>query len=366
MTSDNLHLVIEKFALEGSIQSITPYGTGHIHDTYRLQNADSALPDYLLQRINHQVFRQVPELMANLERVTAHIRQKTAHLSMSDSIQQVLTLIPAKEGTTYIEQEGHFWRMFVFIKNARSYDQVQNIKQACQAGKAFGKFQSLLSDLPAHALHETIPDFHNVKFRLDQFRQALENDSAGRMKEVSEEIRFIEQRAEEMTLLLKLGQAGKIPVRITHNDTKFNNVLLDSYDRAVCVIDLDTVMPGFAAYDFGDSIRTLASTAAEDEKDLNCIDLDLRLFEAYATGYLEETYSFLTPEEVNSLAFGCKVLTYLMALRFLTDYINGDTYYKIHFPGHNLQRARAQSRLLGRMETNYTGMQQIIKNLASR
>lgn len=361
MTADNLTGLVKHFNIEGTIQSITPFGSGHIHDTYRVENADPAFPDYLLQKINHQVFRRVPQLMANIETVTRHIRQKLE----TNTHWQVLKLVPLKTGKMYLEEEGKFWRMFLFIKDTRSYDQVRTTAQAYQGGKAFGKFQFLLADLPANALYETIPDFHNVHFRLDQFRQALEDDTAGRVKEVSEEIAFIQQRANEMAWLLTMGQAGRIPVRITHNDTKFNNVLLNAQDKAVCVIDLDTVMPGFAAYDFGDSIRTLANTAAEDEKDLSKIDLNLHLFEAYAKGFLEETHFFLIKEEIHSLAFGCKLLTYLMGLRFLTDYINGDKYYKIHFPGHNLQRARAQCRLLYQMETHYVEMQRIIHNLAS-
>jgi Ser/Thr protein kinase RdoA (MazF antagonist) len=219
--------------------------------------------------------------------------------------------------------------------------------------------------MPVDSMHETIPNFHNVQHRLNQFREAIENNHANRLDQVSAEIAFVRQRADEMAELLRLGQAGKIPLRITHNDTKFNNVLLDEKDQALCVIDLDTIMPGYAAYDFGDSIRTIASTAAEDEQDVNKIELNLPLYEAYAKGYLEETQTFLNKAEINSLAFGCKLLTFLMGLRFLTDYINGDVYYKIHFPEHNLQRSRAQFRLLSRMEYYYADMQGIVQSIVN-
>ncbi|QHT67427.1 aminoglycoside phosphotransferase family protein [Rhodocytophaga rosea] len=359
----NLPQIIQQFRISGSIQTVLPYGSGHIHDTFRLQNTDTLQPDYLLQRINHQVFRQVPELMSNMERVIEHIRQKLHAIPGADISRQVLTLVPIHDGKNYLEQDGNYWRVFLFIKNARSYDQVQTTQQAYQAGKAFGKFQSFLADMPVGSMHETIPDFHNVKHRLNQFQQAIDENRAKRLDQVQEEVAFVRQRAEEMKEILRLGQAGKIPLRITHNDTKFNNVLLDENDQALCVIDLDTIMPGYAAYDFGDSIRTIASTAAEDEKDLSKIEFNLPFYKAYVKGYLEETHLFLNEEEIKSLAFGCKLLTFLMGLRFLTDYINGDVYYKIHFPEHNLQRSRAQFRLLSRMELKYTDMQDIVQSL---
>jgi thiamine kinase-like enzyme len=361
----DLPSIIQHFRIYGKIASIRPYGSGHIHDTFRLVNTDSTQPDYLLQRINHQVFRQVPQLMSNMEKVIAHIRQKLQNSPGADISRQVLTLVPTQDGKSYLEQDGNFWRIVLFIKNARSYDQVQTTQQAYQAGKAFGKFQSFLADLSVDSMYETIPDFHNVKHRLYQFQEAIENNRAKRLDQVQEEIEFVKKRADEMAELLRLGEAGKIPLRITHNDTKFNNVLLDENDQALCVIDLDTIMPGYAAYDFGDSIRTIASTAAEDEEDVDKIEFNLPLYEAYAKGYLEETHAILTQAEIQSLAFGCKLLTFLMGLRFLTDYINGDIYYKIHFPEHNIQRSRAQFRLLSRMEHYYADMQGIVQELVN-
>ncbi|MBC7921574.1 MAG: aminoglycoside phosphotransferase family protein [Ferruginibacter sp.] len=355
----HLSAVVGQFRTGGTCLAAVPHGTGHIHDTFRVPNARPGGPDYLLQRINHRVFARVPELMDNIRRVTEHLRHHAGRLT--------LTLVPTREGKNYYQDDGgSYWRMYLFIAGARSYDLAQTTGQAYQGGRAFGQFGAWLADLPGAPLVETIPDFHNVETRLGAFREVLKTDPLGRAGEVAREIDFVEARAAEMPTLLRLGRAGTIPLRTTHNDTKFNNVLLDAEGQARCVVDLDTVMPGYVGYDFGDSIRTLVNTAAEDEADLGKIGLHLPFFEAYARGFLEETAHFLTPAERNTLAFGCRLLPFLMGLRFLTDHLGGDLYYKIHFEGHNRQRARAQFRLLECLEAQYSTLQILLDQAAGK
>ena len=354
----DLLAIVGQFRTEGSLLAAIPHGTGHIHDTFRVPNARSGGPDYLLQRINHRVFPRVPELMENICRVTEHLHHAK---------RPTLTLVPTREGKSYCQDEGgSYWRMYGFIAGARSHDLAQTTGQAYQGGQAFGQFGAWLADLPGEPLVEIIPDFHNVETRLDAFREVLKKDPLGRAREVAREIDFVEARAEEMPTILRLARAGAIPLRTTHNDAKFNNVLLDAGDQALCVVDLDTVMPGYVGYDFGDSIRTLVNTAAEDEADLGKIGLNLPFFEAYARGFLEATDHFLTPAERDTLAFGCRLLPFLMGLRFLTDHLGGDSYYKIHFKGHNRQRARAQFRLLECLEAQYSSLQILLDRAARK
>jgi Ser/Thr protein kinase RdoA (MazF antagonist) len=253
--------------------------------------------------------------------------------------------------------------MYIFISNHRSYNIVDTPGKAYEGGKAIGRFQAMLADLPGEPLFDTIPFFHDIEKRLDTFSRILKADPAGRAAKITAETDFVLKRSEEMKIILKLGREGKIPVRITHNDTKFNNILLDENDKALCVIDLDTVMPGYVHYDFGDAIRTAANIAAEDEKELSKVKMDIKLFEAYASGYLSETKETLNPVEIDYLAFAPRLITFTIALRFLTDYIDGDNYFKIHHEHHNLQRARAQFRLVESMEEQYAGMQEIIAKL---
>ncbi|WP_101445123.1 phosphotransferase enzyme family protein [Pontibacter ramchanderi] len=362
--TEDLKEILSHFLIEGSVASVKAYGSGHIHDTYYVQNQSLTLPDYLLQRINHHVFRNVPQLMDNIELVTAHLRKKLAAMPGREPDKEVLTLIPTRQHRSYFEDPaGNFWRLYLLLQGTRSYDLVENTQQAYEGGKAFGLFQALLADMDAHLLHESIPDFHNVEHRLKQFEAALVKDRVGRVKAVQPEIAFVKQRAYEMTALLRLGREGKLPLRITHNDTKFNNVLLDRQDKAQCVIDLDTVMPGFVAYDYGDAIRTTAVTSPEDEENLDRIDIDLGLFRSFTQGFLEETHASLTDAEIASLSPGLTLLPFIMGLRFLTDYIDGDHYYKIHAPDHNLQRARAQFRLVEVLEEKSGLLQSIIQEI---
>lgn len=352
--------IISKFRTDGKIDTVRPFGSGHINDTYLAGNADQAGPDYLLQRVNHHVFKNVPGLMENFRIITAHIRAKLI-AEGGDPDKEVLTLIPTTSGKNYtIDDEGNYWRLCLFLPDTRSYDKITNTKQAFEGGRAFGKFQNYLADIDPDTLVETIPDFHNIINRLEKLDKAVLEDRFNRAGSVREELAFIAARANDMGSIARLGNQGKLPLRITHNDTKFNNVLLNANDEAQCVIDLDTVMPGYVAFDFGDAVRTTINTAAEDEADLDKIDLNLELFEAYVQGYLQEVISLLTPKEVGSLVMGALLLPYMQGVRFITDYIEGDHYFKIHSPTHNLQRARAQFRLVEKLEENMDNLNLII------
>jgi Ser/Thr protein kinase RdoA (MazF antagonist) len=345
--------ILSQFATKGKPGRVEPYGAGHIHDTYRAENGDTNHSGYVLQRICHRIFGQIPQLMKNIGRLTAHLRRKLQTVPGAQPDRETLTVVPAHNGKLfYRDSEGNYWRVYRFIAAVKSYDLVEAPDQAYQGGKAFGKFGAFLADLPAAHFHETLPGFHYIEKRLNTFSAVLAADKAGRAAGVAAEIAFVRERAEEMGTILRWGREGKLPLRIAHNDTKFNNVLLDERDQALYVVDLDTVMPGYVTYDFGDSIRT-TNTAVEDEADLAKIDFDLELFEAYTRGYLEEMGPVLTPQELHSLPLGCKLMPYIMGVSFLTDYLDGDKYYKIHLPGHNLQRSRAQFAYLRRIEAQY-------------
>lgn len=362
--SPDLRKIFECFNAEGTYLKGEPYGSGHIHDTFRVETAEKEADDYILQKLNNRIFRNIPELQHNIERVTVHLRNKLASIPGSDIKRECLRLIPARNNKSWITDEnGNFWRMYIFISNHRSYNIVDTPDKAFEGGKAIGRFQAMLADLPGEPLYETIPFFHDIEKRLETFNRTIQENPAGRAGNVASEIDFVRQRAEEMKIILRLGREGKIPLRITHNDTKFNNILLDENDKALCVIDLDTVMPGYVHYDFGDSIRTAANKAAEDEKELSKVKMDITLFEAYAAGYLSETKNTLNDFEKEYLAFAPRLLTYTIAVRFLTDYIDGDNYFKIHHEHHNLQRARAQFRLVESMEEQYEEMRRIIGRL---
>ena len=353
--------ILNQFAIQGAAAEIKPFGSGHIHDTYRIKNKYSEAPDYILQRMNHQVFKNIPGLMQNIELVTAHLRQKLGNIPGASPDAEVLTLVQTQDQKSfYQDATGNYWRVFLFLSDTCSYDLVETVQQAYEGGKAFGRFQALLADLPVDLIVETIPDFHNVVNRLRLFRLAIAADRVKRVKEVATEIAFVEARAESMSAIYKAGQKGELPLRITHNDTKFNNVLLNKNNEAQCVIDLDTVMPGYVAYDFGDAVRTIVNSSPEDEPDLERIQVKLELLAGFAEGFLKETRSFLSEAELASLAQGVLLLPFIMGLRFLTDYIDGDNYYKIHFPGHNLQRARAQFELVRKLEEQYPAIQNII------
>jgi len=360
----DLKKLFECFIADGTYLAGEPFGSGHIHETFHIKTSEQDKDDYILQKLNNKVFRNIPELQDNIERVTVHLLGKISVIPDSDIKRQCLQLIPSRDGNSWItDSYGNYWRMFIFIRNHKSYDIVDSPDKAFEGGKAIGRFQALLADLPGKPLFETIPNFHNVERRLDAFKKTLENDPAGRASKTIDETEFILKRSDDMKIIHKLGREGKIPVRITHNDTKFNNILFDENDRSLCIIDLDTVMPGYFHSDFGDAIRTGANTAAEDEPELSKIKMDINLYEAYAGGYLSETRDILNSVEKEHLALAPLLMTYEQALRFLTDYIDGDTYYRIHHEHHNLQRTRAQIRLLKSMEGQFKDMKRIIKEL---
>ncbi len=358
--------ILDHFEIKGEPAKIEPYGTGHINDTYRVINSNTKYPDYLLQRINNKIFKDIPGLMDNIKRVTEHLRNKLDDIPGSEPEREALSLIPTKSGSWfYHETNNGYWRLYHFIKNHRSYDIVLNSVQAYEGGRMFGKFMALLSDIPGGALKETIPGFHDINKRLDTFHQTLESDPKKRAANAKSEIDFVRSHGTEMGRILRLGQDCKIPERITHNDTKFNNVLLDQNDKGLCVIDLDTVMTGYVHYDFGDSIRTTANTAAEDEKDLSKVWMNIEMFEGYAKGFLKETKDALTQTEIDNLAFSAKLMPFIIGLRFLTDYIDGDNYFKTAYPDHNLIRARTQFKLVKSAEEQFSRMEDIVREICS-
>lgn len=361
----DIKAIFDLFKADGTFLEGEPYGSGHIHDTFRIETAEKDKDNYILQRLNHRIFKNIPHLQDNIERVTLHLRKKLQSVPGANINRECLTLIPARDYKTWIvDKDGSFWRMYIFISDHHSYNIVDSPDKAFEGGKAVGRFQAMLTDMEGRPLYETIPWFHNIEKRLDAFYEKVRTDPVKRAGSVRDEINFVLKRSEEMKVIIKLGSEGKIPLRITHNDTKFNNILLDENDKALCVIDLDTVMPGYVHYDFGDAIRTAANTAEEDEKDLSKVKMDIDLFRAYAEGYLGETRNTLNDIEKGYLAFAPLLITYTMTIRFLTDYIDGDNYFKIHHEHHNFERGRGQLQLLKSMEEQYKDMQNIIKQLS--
>ena len=299
-------------------------------------------------------------LQNNIHTVTTHIRRKLEEKGVADIDRKVLTFLPAKDGKNYYFDGDSYWRVCLFIPRSKSYEEVSP-ELSYEAGKAFGEFQSMLSDLPEGALVETIPNFHNMEFRLQQFHEAIANDPAGRLEEVSSLVEEIEKRADSMCIQERMYREGKLKKRTNHCDTKVNNILFDEEGNVLCVIDLDTVMPGFVLSDIGDFIRTAGNTGAEDDENLDNVRVNIPIFEAYTRGYMETARSFLTPMEIQLLPYGGRLLTYMQTVRFLTDYINGDVYYKIHRPKHNLIRTKAQFKLLQSLEENAEKMDGFMK-----
>src|SRR5690606_1473657 len=358
--------IVNFFAIKGKAVDIEPFGSGHINDTYRICTDLEEGPNYMLQRINNHVFKNVEHLMQNIALVCNHIKHKLIGQNEKDAEGKVLTPVPTKNGDLFFKDEkNNYWRIFILIENTKSYDIVETIQQAREGGRAFGNFQAMLSDLNPLDVHEVIPNFLNIASRLRDFRDAINKNMASRVDEVRSEIDFIQERENKMNTILNMAAKSQIPLRITHNDTKFNNVLLNKEDKAQCVIDLDTVMPGYVAYDFGDAIRTIINSAAEDEADLDRIKLNIPLFETYTKGYLETAHHFLYPMEIKSLVDGVLLLPYMQMIRFLTDYLNGDTYYKISHPTHNLQRTKAQMRLVIEIEKHEELLRDLVKREAN-
>ena len=351
-----------RFETEGEMEHIESHGNGHINDTFLLtcRGASGEQVRYILQRMNHEVFKDPEGLMENIAGVTAFLQKKIAE-NGGDPRREALNVIPVKGGGSYWkEADGTFWRMYRFVENAVSYDVVERPEDFYESALAFGHFHKLLADYPAESLHETIPNFHNTVDRLQNFKRAVEADPLNRAAEVAEEIRFVLDREEDCHVLCDLLASGEIPLRVTHNDTKLNNIMLDQITRkGICVIDLDTVMPGSALYDYGDSIRFGANTGAEDEKDLSKVSCDLELFALYTKGFIEGCGGSLTEKEIQLLPMGAKLMTLECGMRFLTDYLEGDHYFKIHRPEHNLDRCRTQFRMVKDMEEKWSRMQAI-------
>ena len=357
----DLNNIVKKFRFQGTIQTIRPYGNGHINDTFLVTVTEERLPDYILQRKNHQVFKNIPGMMENIARVTRHIRTKLILEKVSDPDQRVITHIPSLSGEYFYHDGENFWTLFLFIREGKSFENITKPEQAYLSGKAFGQFQKQLADLPGTPLNETIPDFHNIRYRLENFNNSLKVNFKNRRAEMAEEIEYALGLEQEMSTLYRLQQEKKIPLRITHNDTKINNILFDSNDNILCIIDLDTVMPGLVHFDFGDAIRTAANKAQEDEADLTKTGLNLDIFEGFTRGFLEELKDTLIPLEKDLLPHSAKFMTYIMGLRFLTDYLDGDTYYKIKYPGHNKVRARSQFQFVRDLENSMDRMKQIVQ-----
>lgn len=361
--TNKLQEIVARFIGDTEEIDVKPLGAGHINDSYKVKAGEK---EYVLQRINHSIFKNVPELQSNILRVTMHIRQKLMNAGVKDIDRKVLTLIPTPDGKLfYQDADGNFWRMMDFIKDSKSYDEI-NPELAYRAGLAFGEFQKMLADLPGGPLFETIPNFHNIESRLATFRDSVAANKVGRLAEVNDLVNELEARADEMCKAERMHREGKLIKRTNHCDTKVNNILFDKNDNVLCVVDLDTVMPGYVLSDFGDFIRTGANKGAEDDQDLYNVALDLAIFEGYAKGYLENAASFLTDVEIENLAFGAKLLTYMQTVRFLTDYIDGDTYYKIAYGNHNLVRSKAQFKFLQCLEQDFDKMQEIVLNAAAK
>jgi len=353
--------IARQFQIAGDFVRAEPYGSGHINDTFCAVFSQAGASDrYIIQRINHHVFKQPVALMENVQRVTRHLGAKFAGLP--DASRRALTLIPARDGKAWHRDgDGNYWRAYLFIEKARSHDAVRSPSQAWQGARAFGLFQKALADLPAPRLHDTIPDFHHTPKRFARFEQAAAADAVNRAKFAAPEIDFAFRHQQMTSALLD----ARLPERVTHNDTKFNNVMLDDASgEGICVIDLDTVMPGLALYDFGDMVRTATSPTVEDERDLSKVGMQFPMFEALTRGYLEAAGEFLTPREKEFLPLAGKLITFEIGLRFLTDYLEGDAYFKVHRDGHNLDRARAQFKLVASITEQEEPMQRLVHSIA--
>ncbi len=351
--------IIGKFSLKGTVDNVRPLGNGLINDTYIVTTREADAPDYVLQRINHHVFRNVDALQDNIEKVTAHIRRELHAEGTADIDRKVLTFIPLKDGEkTYYYDGDSYWRMMVYIAGTHSCETVTPDSSRL-AGEAFGRFQSMLVDIDAD-LVESIPDFHNMEFRLDELHRAVAADPVGRVARVRGLLERIEEHASEMCKAERLHREGRLPKRICHCDTKVNNMLFDDDGRVLCVIDLDTVMPSFVFSDFGDFLRTGASTLPEDDQDIENVEFRMDIFRAFTEGYLSAARDFLTDIEIENLPYAAALFPYMQAVRFLADYINGDTYYKTAYPEHNLVRARNQFKLLQSIEAHTPEMREFI------
>lgn len=354
MNNEKLFAIAHLFDLEGVIAEIKPLGEGFINDTFIVRTEGDA-PNYILQRKNHLIFPEVPAMMKNILAVTEHIKRK-----VEDPMRETLTVIRAKDGKLYAEVEGNFWAVCLFIEGTSSYDRADSPELAYQGGVGIGRFQALLADF-TEPLSETIKGFHNIRHRFAQWDATIAADPVGRVKELKEEISWIESRREQMLAFWSKVEDGTIPTHVTHNDTKISNILFDAASGEVlCAIDLDTVMSSTSLNDFGDAIRSYTNTGAEDDKNLDNVEMDLEMFRAYTAGYLSQQRDTMVESEFEYLAFSGLYITFEQVLRFLMDYIDGDKYYKTAYEGHNLVRTHSQYKLLQSMERQYEDMKAIV------
>ncbi len=363
MNHAQIFLIAEKFDFQGTPISITECTTGHINSTFFVDcSSDDGLSRYVLQSVNTSIFKKPDQVMQNILNVTKHIENKLIAIG-GDAKRGTLHVVNAKDGHyAYIDEESHYWRAYEFVEDATCYQAVESEEMFTKVGKAFGIFQRQLADFDASVLFESIPNFHNTEDRFNQFITAMENNAAGRRDSVRDEIAFVLRRQDSCSYINERIADGRIPLRVTHNDTKLNNIMLDNETgEGICVIDLDTVMPGSVLADFGDSIRFGASSAAEDETDLDKVYVRLEMFEAFAKGFIEGLDHSLTEEEIRSLPMGAYILTLETGIRFLTDYLNGDTYFRTAYAQHNLDRARNQFKLVADMEQKMDQMNLIIQ-----
>ncbi len=357
------------FALQGEVVAAVPHGSGHINDTFAVTVSQAGTPvRYVFQRINQRIFTDVPALMDNIVRVTSHQRTRLAASDTPDASRRALTVVPARDGRPFVRDEkGAWWRSYLFIEHAFTYDKIESTDQARTAARAFGDFQRLLADLPGGRLHETIPHFHDTPRRYANFEAAAQADSAGRASACADDLAFARSRAPLARKLADLLDAGLVPERVTHNDTKLNNVMLDNATgEGVCVIDLDTVMPGLSLYDFGDMVRSATNAAAEDEADLARVFARPEIFSALAEGFLAGAGSALNDVERAHLVTAGQVITYEIGLRFLTDHLQGDVYFKINRTGHNLDRARNQFALLRSLDAQSSTFEGIVDSVCAK
>ncbi len=353
------------FRVYGDFVKAVPFGSGHINSTYKVVfNQSGVFVSYIFQKINTDIFKDPYAVMDNISRVVSHLKNKLN--DFDDVSRRVLTIIPTSDNKLFYKDHlNNYWRAYCFINNVTCYDVLQTPEQAYKAAKAFGEFQKMLVDIPGGRLIDTIPNFHNTQMRYEEFERVLNEDIGNRAAKVTREIEFILTRKKYLEKFIELKNSGNLPERICHNDTKLNNIMIDNEtDEGICVIDLDIVMPGFVMYDFGDMIRTGTSPVVEDEPDYTKVVMRMHLFKALAKGYMDSARDFLTEVEKDNLAFGGLIITYEQAIRFLTDYLQMDTYYKINREGHNLDRTRTQIALIESIESQMDEMNYFIKKLS--
>lgn len=358
----DLKKIAGQFRIEGKVKEVVPLGEGFINDTFIIHTEGNS-PKYILQRKNKRVFSPIPAMVENIQKVCDHIKSKVEKAG-GDPMREAMTVIPANDGKLFfLDEEEEFWAVSLFIEDTIAYEAAETPELAYAGGKGIGKFQSLVSDLK-EPLTDILPGFHNIRIRYEQWDAVLKKNPVGRKEKVAEEIEWIESRREEMMDFWKLVENGTIPTRVSHNDTKINNILFDKNGEVLCVIDLDTVLNSTVLNDFGDAIRFYTNTGKEDDTNLDNVSMNMEIFTAFAKGYLEEAGSFLTEKEMEYLPFSAKYITYEQVLRFLMDYIDGDNYYKTKSKDHNLIRTRAQYKLLTSIEEQYGAMKKVVKELS--